>query len=52
MVWFNSYQFKRELDAVAPVLAVVVLAMAVEEAIETESMEPVMNLIGDFFEGM
>ena len=54
MALFTTYQVKRELDAVAPFLAFVVLAMAmaVEEAIATESLEPVMNLIGDFLEGM
>ena len=52
MALFTTYQVKREFDAAAPFLAFVVLAMAVEESIATESLEPVMNLIGDFLEGM
>jgi hypothetical protein len=52
MALFTTYQVKRELDALAPFLAFIVVAMAVEEAIATESLKPVKDLIGDFFQGM
>ena len=52
MALFTTYQVKRELDAMAPFFAFIVMAMAVEEAIANDSLEPIMKLIGGFLEGM
>jgi hypothetical protein len=52
MALFTTYQVKREIDALAPVLVFIVVAMAVEESIAAESLKPVKDLIGDFLEGM
>jgi hypothetical protein len=52
MALFTTYQIKRELDALAPILAVIVVALAVDEAIEQQSLKPLTDLAGDLMEGI
>jgi hypothetical protein len=52
MALFTTYQVKRELEVAAPILAVIVVAMAVEDAIEQQSLKPLTDLAGDLMEGI
>ena len=49
MILFNPYEVKRKLDEAAPIFALILLAMAVDEALEQESMKPITDLFGEVF---
>jgi hypothetical protein len=46
---FNPYEVKRKLDGAAPILALILLSMAVDEALEQESLKPLTDLAADIF---
>ena len=52
MALFNPYLVRREIDNAAPFLLCVLLAMAVDEAIDQESLKPVTKLTTDLLEGI
>ena len=54
MPLYSQYQIKQELDAMAPALGVVLVAMALEKAVTELDFEPLAdltgNLLGSLFE--
>ncbi len=49
MILFNPYEVKRKLDGAAPILGLILLSMAVDEALEQESLKPIADLARDIF---
>ena len=49
MILFNPYEVKRKLDCAALILGLILLGMAVDEALEQESLKPITDLVGDIF---
>ena len=49
MILFNPYEVKRKLDGAALILGLILLSMAVDEALEQESLKPVTDLARDIF---
>lgn len=49
MILFNPYEMKRKLDGFALIFGLVLLGMAVDEALEQESMKPITDLFGEVF---
>jgi len=49
MILFNPYEVKRKLEIAAPILGLILLGMAVDEALEQESLKPITDLVGDIF---
>ena len=49
MILFNPYEVKRKLDGAALILGLILLGMAVDEALEQESLKPITDLVSDVF---
>ena len=49
MILFIPYEVKQKLDGAALILGLILLSMAVDEALEQESMKPITDLVGDIF---